>query len=214
MSLKGLFFILFFVVVPRKSNVRRRKMERDFLKKLGLDDQVTEKVMTQYGKDVQQLKDTNAELQSKNEGLNEQLSSRDKQLKDLKKTAGDNEELQAKLDKLLADGKEQAKQYENKLVAQKKSFAVSNALRDAGAKNPKTVEALLDLEKVSLDDNGQLIGINDQIENIKKSDGYLFGLKDDKPRVDFGAQGNPSNSTNNGEKSIVETIRENMEKGK
>ena len=49
-------------------------MERDFLKKLGLDDQVTEKVMTQYGKDVQQLKDTNAELQSKNEGLNEQLS--------------------------------------------------------------------------------------------------------------------------------------------
>lgn len=160
-------------------------MERDFLKKLGLDDQVTEKVMTQYGKDVQQLKDTNAELQSKNEGLNEQLSSRDKQLKDLKKTAGDNEELQAKLDKLLADGKEQAKQYENKLAAQKKSFAVSNALRDAGAKNPKTVEALLDLEKVSLDDNGQLIGINDQIENIKKSDGYLFGSKDDKPRVDL-----------------------------
>ena len=58
-------------------------MERDLLKKLGLEDQVTEKVMTQYGKDVQQLKDTNAELQSKNEGLNEQLSSRDKQLKEL-----------------------------------------------------------------------------------------------------------------------------------
>ena len=184
------------------------------MKKLGLDDQTTDKVMDQYQKDVQQLKDTNAELQSKNDGLTEQMTSRDKQLSELKKNAGDNKELQAKLDKVLADNKEQAKEFQNKLNAQKKSYAVGNALRDAGARNPKTVEALLDLEKVSLDDNGQLIGINDQIENIKKSDGYLFSSNDNKPRVDFGAKGNPSNSTDNGEKSIVETIRENMEKGK
>lgn len=190
-------------------------MERDFLKKLGLTDEITDKVMAQYGKDVQHLQDQNAELQSTNDGLNEQLSTRDKQFKELKKTAGDNEELQAKLDKALSDGKEQAKQLQDKLDVQKKDFAISNALRDAGAKNPKSAKALLNLDKISLDDNNQLIGINDQIDNIKKSDGYLFNsVEPKKPGIELGAKGNPSNADNNGSKSIVDIIKDNMEKGK
>ena len=81
-------------------------MDKDFLKKLGLNDEIADKVMDQHDKDVQQLKDNNAELQSTNDSLNEQITSNAKQLKDLKKVAGDNEELQAKLDKAMSDSQE------------------------------------------------------------------------------------------------------------
>ena len=147
-------------------------MDKDFLKKLGLTDEIADKVMDQHDKDVQQLKDNNAELQSTNDSLNEQITSNAKQLKDLKKVAGDNEELQAKLDKAMSDSQEREKKLKDQIATQRKNFAVGNALRDAGAKNSKAVEALLDLDKVSLDDNGQLIGISDQIDRIKKSDSY------------------------------------------
>lgn len=207
MSLKGFLFCSY------KSNVRRRKMDKDFLKKLGLTDEIADKVMDQHDKDVQQLKDNNAELQSTNDSLNEQITSNAKQLKDLKKVAGDNEELQAKLDKAMSDSQEREKKLKDQIATQRKNFAVGNALRDAGAKNSKAVEALLDLDKVSLDDNGQLIGISDQIDSIKKSDSYLFN-SESKPNVEFGAKGNPSNTDNKGEKSIVDIIQANMEKGK
>lgn len=188
-------------------------MDKDFLKKLGLTDEIADKVMNQHDKDVQQLKDNNAELQSTNDSLNEQITSNAKQLKDLKKVAGDNEELQAKLDKAMSDSQEREKKLKDQIATQRKNFAVGNALRDAGAKNSKAVEALLDLDKVSLDDNGQLIGISDQIDSIKKSDSYLFN-SESKPNVEFGAKGNPSNTDNKGEKSIVDIIQANMEKGK
>ena len=188
-------------------------MDKDFLKKLGLTDEIADKVMDQHDKDIQQLKDNNAELQSTNDSLNEQITSNAKQLKDLKKVAGDNEELQAKLDKSMSDSKEREKKLKDQIATQRKNFAVGNALRDAGAKNSKAVEALLDLDKVSLDDNGQLIGISDQIDNIKKSDSYLFN-SESQPNVQVVDKGNPSTTDNKGEKSIVDIIQANMEKGK
>lgn len=181
-------------------------MERDFLKKLGLDDDATDKVMAQYGKDIQSYKqnaDKIKQLEETNQGLNDQLAASQKQLTNLKKSAGDNEELQAKLDKAIEDGKNQAKEFKAKMASQSKNFAIKNALRDAGAKNVKAVEALMDLDKVSFDDNGNLIGASDQIDAIKKSDDYLF--EPDKPaQVEHKVNVSPTSNPAHADKSTID----------
>ena len=81
-------------------------MERDFLKKLGLDDDTTDKVMAQYGKDIQAYKDKAEKLDQANtqiDGLKDQLDQQTKQFKELQKTAGNNDELKSQLDKALAN---------------------------------------------------------------------------------------------------------------
>lgn len=192
-------------------------MDRNFLKDLKLDSDTVDKIMTQYGKDVQQYKDNASQLEefkSANQGLKDQLSQRDNQLKDLKKNAGDNEELKSQLEKALADNKEQAKNFNAQLAGVKKNNAISNALRDSGAKNAKAVAALMDLDKVSLDDNGNLIGLSDQLKSIKKSDGYLFQQEEPKPKPapHIVPSGNPSGG-NSANGSLVEKIAQRM-KGK
>lgn len=189
-------------------------MERDFLKKLDIDPDAIDKVMAQYGKDVQGYKDEAEQAKSSAEELKKQLSDRDIQIKDFKKSAGDNQELQSKLDDALAKNKEQAKQYDEKIAGIKKDNAISNALRDAGAKNSKAVSALMDLEKVSLDDNGNLIGIDDQIKNLKKSDSYLFKQAEDsaKPKPKFTFSGNATDGTDK-KQTLADKIAERMAKG-
>lgn len=191
-------------------------MERDFLKKLGLDSDTTDKVMAQYGKDLQDYKAKAAkadELQSTIDDQKEQLSQRDKQLKDLQKNAGDNQDLKAKLDKAIADNKQQAKDFSDKLAGIKKNNAIKDALTGAGAKNAKAVAALMDLSKVSLDDNGSLIGLNDQIKAVKKSDGYLFKeeQQEQKPAPKVVQSGNPKGSDHSNGDSLVEKIAARMQ---
>ena len=61
------------------------------------------------------------------------------------------------------------------------------AINNAKAKNVKSVKANLDLEKIKLDGD-KLLGFDEQIEALKKSDAYLFEI--DKS-VNQGLNNNP-----------------------
>ncbi len=63
------------------------------------------------------------------------------------------------------------------------------AINNAKAKNVKSVKANLDLEKIKLDGD-KLLGFDDQIEALKKSDAYLFEI--DK-KVNKGLENNGGN---------------------
>ena len=52
-------------------------------------------------------------------------------------------------------------------------FRVKDAIRASKAKNADLVLRSIDMSKIS-EDNGNLIGLSDQLEALKKSDGYLF----------------------------------------
>lgn len=65
-----------------------------------------------------------------------------------------------------------------KLAEQTKSSKIEVALLGAKAKNTKAVRALLDESKISLDGEN-VIGLNEQLEALKKDAAYLFG--EDKP---------------------------------
>lgn len=63
------------------------------------------------------------------------------------------------------------------------------AINNAKAKNVKSVKANLDLDKIKLDGD-KLLGFDDQIEALKKSDAYLFDIDN---TVDNGVENNEGN---------------------
>ncbi len=159
-------------------------MQREFLQNLGLSDEQVQAVLTQHGKSTNEI-----------EG---KLAQADKQLKKLEKTAGDDQELAQEIDKLRKENEQTAKDYQSKITKQAKDFAISNALKDAGAKNTKATLALLDMDKVSVDEDGQLFGLSEQLEKLQKTDAYLFTPKQEekqeKSPVSLFAGGNPSSN--------------------
>ena len=148
-------------------------MKRDFLKALELSDEVIDKIMAENGNDINGLKAKQTELESQINDYKTQVSERDKQLEELKKSVGDSENLKEQINKLQEDNKKSAEAYESKIQQMKVDSAITLALTNAKAKNPKAVRALLDLENAQLD--GDVVkGLDKQIEALKTSDAYLF----------------------------------------
>lgn len=97
-----------------------------------------------------------------------------KQLKDLEKKAEGNEELKNTIKELRAENEKKDVDYKTNIAAQKKDFEVQSAIKEAQGKNVKAIKALLDLDKITVDDSG-ITGLSDQLKKIKESDPYLFG---------------------------------------
>ena len=173
-------------------------MQREFLQNLGLSDEQVQAVLTQHGKSTNEIKGKLAQAEEQVTDLQQQISDRDKQLKKLEKATGDNQELAQEIDKLRKENEQRSKDFQVKIAEQAKDFAIGNALRDAGAKNVKATRALLDLDKVSVGEDGQLFGITDQLEELQKTDAYLFTPKQEekqgKSPVSLFAGGNPSSN--------------------
>ncbi|NYV64643.1 phage scaffolding protein [Bacillus sp. Gen3] len=118
--------------------------------------------------------------------LDKQLKERDQQLEDLSEKAKGNEELTQQIKELKEKNEQTTKDFQEKLEKQAFDFALESTLRDAKAKNPKAVKALLNTEAIKLDGD-KLLGLEEQLNALKESDGYLFveeeqpGLKGRKP---------------------------------
>lgn len=128
-------------------------------------------------------------LQTEINDYKQQLADRDQQLNDLQKQAQGNEELQAQITALQEQNATAAAEYEQKLQQQQFDFALTEALRDAKAKNPTAVKALLKLDGIEFVD-GKLKGLDKQLETLKGTDDYLFvadGLKGSTPPQGGGA---------------------------
>lgn len=164
-------------------------MNREFLKSLGLEDEAIEKIMTEHGKTVNTTKQELGTVTTERDSLKTELANRDTQLTNLKKEAKDNQELTNRINDLEQENKTFEEESEKKLAAQRKEFKLELALKDALAKNPKAVKALLNQEAISLDGDN-LIGLEEQLKSLKESDAYLFG--EEQPAGLKGRQPHPT----------------------
>lgn len=117
-----------------------------------------------------------AKFDEVNEAKNEfktMLEQRDSQLEELKGKAQGHEQLSAEIESLKKLNNETKTEYENRIKEQQFSFALEQAIRDAKARNPKAVKALINSEAVTLND-GQLNGLKEQLDALRESDSYLF----------------------------------------
>lgn len=70
--------------------------------------------------------------------------------------------------------KKQAEDAQRKLNEQKFEFAIERALAGSGARSAKAVRGLLDHSKLTLADDGELIGLDKQLEALRKGEDTAF----------------------------------------
>lgn len=92
------------------------------------------------------------------------------------------EEQLKELEKLEADAFEKGKKERDDIYKKAETERLlDEAIASSGAKNKKAVKALLELDKISLEEGG-LIGICEQLEELKKNCEYLFETDVKKPQ--------------------------------
>lgn len=118
------------------------------------------------------------EVNEENKTLKAQVSERDGQIETLKKSAGDNTELQNQITALQEANKQKDKDHANEIKALKISNAVELALTGAKAKNNTAVKALLVdfIGKAELAEDGTVKGLDDEVKKLVegKDTAFLF----------------------------------------
>ena len=151
-------------------------MKKEDLIAMGLTEEQATKVMGSLDGDFvtkTRFNEVNEELKT----AKKSISDRDKQLEDLKKSTGDNAALTQQIADLQKANADQQKAHDEELAALKFNNALDLALTGAKVKNVKAVRAMLDDTKIKLGDDGKLTGFDEQIEALKKSDGYMFDVQ-------------------------------------
>ena len=124
----------------------------EFLKSIGIPDdkvQDAEGKMKSYLDGDYVTKARFNELNESKKSLAEQITERDKQLKDLKKSVGDNEDLRKQIEDLQKANKEQKDAFDNQTKALRLDTAIKLAIADS-AQDADIVSDLIDTNKLIL----------------------------------------------------------------
>lgn len=115
------------------------------------------------------------------------------------------------IEKLKKDASDWETKYNTDIAAVKLDNAVSMALVEAKAKNPKLAKAALDMSIIKLDGEN-LTGLTEQLDKLKESDAYLFEAetKDDS---DNGGAHFFNTGGNHGKAGNVDTFMSGLMKG-
>lgn len=154
-------------------------MNKEDLIAMGLTEEQAKKVMDSLDGNYV-TKTLFNEVNEENKTLKKSVSDRDKQLEDLKKSSGDNEELKKQIETLQQENANQKKAHDAEMTQLRLDNAIDAALTAAGAKNIKAVRALIDTSKVKVGEDGKLTGFDDLLSAVQKSDSYLFTEKQQK----------------------------------
>lgn len=154
-------------------------MKTDFLKGLNLSQEVIDKIMAENGKDI-------AAEQKKAESLETQVNDANAEIQKFKdmdidgiKQAADDWKTKAEKAKSDADAQ---------ISEMKFDYALTAALTGAKARNSKAVKALLDMDGLKLND-GKIIGLDEQLSQIKEENGFLFESDEPAPTIVKGTNG-------------------------
>ena len=162
-------------------------MKKEDLIAMGLTEEQAKKVMDSLDGNFVTKTRFN-EVNEENKTLKQSVADRDKQLEDLKKSSGDNAALKKQIETLQQQNAEQQKAHEAELKQLKLDNAIDTALTAAGAKNVKAVKPFIDTTKIKLGEDGKLTGLDGQLKEVQKTEGYLFAEKQQKQQTFKGFQ--------------------------
>lgn len=148
---------------------------------------IDKKVSEEIGKNFVAKADFNNVNETK-KTLEQQIKDRDKDIADLKKSAGDNADLSQKYSDLQEKYKKDTESLNKTILDNQKNNAIEMAIMQAKGKNTKAIKALLDLDKISLKDDGTIEGLSEQMENLTKSDDSKFLFEEVKKNQFKGAK--------------------------
>lgn len=159
----------------------------DILSKGKVEKEHTDKVLNKYHDGIKEYKDSAEKvktLEAETTSLKEQISQRDKDLKELKKV--DAKELETKIAELEEKNKTMQETHDKEMSETRKNLMLENSLMKANVKNSKAIRGMLDLDKITIDGD-ELTGLEDQIKALKESDSYLFNIEEPTKTIDLGS---------------------------
>lgn len=162
-------------------------MEREYLEGLKLDNDIIDKIMAEHGKDIDGLKQQVGTLEAEKESLAGQLGEATRQIEDFRgmdvegiKQAADEWKTKAEAAEAKAKADIEKLQFD---------YALNAALSGAKARDARAVTALLDMEGLKLN-NGEIIGLKDQLDKLKAEKEFLFEFAEGIPRIVKGTNNN------------------------
>ena len=147
-------------------------MKTEFLKALGLEQETINKIMEENGKDVNAEKEKTRKAEGERDNYKTQLDTVNTKLEEFEGV--DVKDLQGQITKLQGDLKAKEDEYAAKEAERVFTDSVKTAIKAAGGRNEKALIAMLDMESLKGSKN-QSEDIKKALEDVKKSDGYLFG---------------------------------------
>ncbi|MBS6764021.1 MAG: phage scaffolding protein [Clostridium sp.] len=103
-----------------------------------------------------------------------ELDTANDTIKDLKKSNGDNEELQKTIKAHEDTIKQLQKDHEAELKGMKIDSAITKILADNKAKHPDLLAGKFDREKLLVTDDGKVTGLDDQLKGLKETYKDMF----------------------------------------
>nr|WP_278430346.1 phage scaffolding protein [Brevibacillus laterosporus] len=171
---------------------------KELLKSMGLSEEQITKIMGGVEEKYKGYvpKHRFDEVNEAKKQLETDLKDRDKQLTELKKSVGDNEDLKKQIETLQSDNKAKDEQYQTKIKDMQVSTAIKLALTGE-AHDPDLIAGLLDKSKIEINEDGTLKGgLDDQVKALRESKAFLFVEKPQDKGFQFkGAQ--PAEGTRN-----------------
>ncbi len=155
-------------------------MKREFLKDLGLSDEIMDKIMTQYGLDIEKYKTEKRENETKITFLNDKIKEQEKTINTMQIENDAYAKLKQDYDLLQEEKTKNDNEYKQQIREIKLKSGLEKALNSAGAINQKVVIPLLKefLDKAEIDEKGNINGLEEQIKQIKESEDTKFLFKD------------------------------------
>lgn len=174
-------------------------MKREFLQELGLEKEAIDKIMAQNGMDINEAK-------KGVEAMEKELETAKESIKSFQKEKGEQnvEELKKQLSELKDKYDMDVQALQNDLQQTKLNGALETAMTKSGAKNTKALRGLLDMGKIQFQD-GALTGFDEQIEQIKAENDYLFN----EPKS-WGQRHNATTPPRDGVEKAFESLNPNL----
>lgn len=171
-------------------------LKREMLVEAGIEDKtVIDNIMQAYGAGIENAKlQAKSELQAENDTLKQQLEQQNQAIKDLQDKEGASTESKQQLEELKAQFDQYKLDSEANLAQITKTNAVALALKDVGAHNSEDLMKFIDLDKISLGEDGKP-QLEDTINSLKESSPYLFQAEDKQPNPNISVHGNPPAET-------------------
>lgn len=158
-------------------------MKRDFLKNLGIEDKETiDKILDENSADIGRAKSGNDDLKSQITQLQTQLNDKTNEFNTLKESTKDYDSLKETITQLTTDKTNLQNELNTKVTQIQKTHAIEGKIRDANGKNIKAIMALLDLDKITYENN-ELGGIDEQLTTLASAEdsSMLFGVTQSAP---------------------------------
>lgn len=160
-------------------------------KKQGLETEFSESY-----REAQEFKELNTEL----EGIKGQLSQANEQIAGFKEL--DIEGVKQKAAEWEQKYNQAAENSAREIEQLKFDFALDRELTKAQARNPKAVKALLDRDALKYD-KGKIIGLEEQLETLKKGEDSAFLFGSAAPTVQFTTQSQSFHQMNDNDARAV-----------